>query len=281
MGRESRHNATVALVFHRRRCFADGDAWRARSAEPGIDHMKGTPNPARVATEDAIWDTVAEAGRIAGTEIRAGQFPIDDAGQFNWMRCRAMSDIFLPGPITGRHSATGATKSCGDRRKTGTDSCGYQAIRPGRSTPTARRGTFAPKSSGGQSLSEPAARRGVSPSMPVSGPRRPAPSSACRFGPACVIASGSPAYPMCRSWRIREKGALSQKKIPESCPYYSPSVTLTSITWMTLLARTAQAPLMCHHRVSASVSETDITRSDLHSRPYRLRHLYSATSLQG
>ena len=53
--------ALSRLMSHRRRRFADGDEWRAHPAEPGIDRMKGKPDPLGVATEGAIRGTVAEA----------------------------------------------------------------------------------------------------------------------------------------------------------------------------------------------------------------------------
>ena len=69
--------ALSRLMSHRRR-FADGDEWRAHPAEPGIDRMKGKPDPLGVATEGAVRSTIAGAGRIAGTVVTG-----DDAGHFN------------------------------------------------------------------------------------------------------------------------------------------------------------------------------------------------------
>ncbi len=63
---------------HERRRFGDGDGWRARPEALGIAGMTVSPDPVRIATEGALWGTIRDAGRIAGTVI-----PVDDAGQFN------------------------------------------------------------------------------------------------------------------------------------------------------------------------------------------------------
>ena len=66
------------LASHRQRRFANGDEWRAHLAALGIVEMKTLPDPVKIATQGALWGTICEAGRIAGTVI-----PGDDAGQFN------------------------------------------------------------------------------------------------------------------------------------------------------------------------------------------------------
>ncbi len=68
--------AVALLAGHERRRFGDG--WRAHLEALGIAGMTVSPDPARIATEGALWGTVRDAGRIAGTVI-----PVDDAGQFN------------------------------------------------------------------------------------------------------------------------------------------------------------------------------------------------------
>lgn len=66
------------LSAHRQRRFGDGDQWRAHLEALGIAAMKVAPNPARIASEGALWGAIAEGGRIAGTVVLS-----DDAGQFN------------------------------------------------------------------------------------------------------------------------------------------------------------------------------------------------------
>ena len=72
----------MRFISHRRWHLADGDEWRAHPAEPGIDRMKVTPDPLGIATEGAIWGTVAGDGRIAGIMVTgdaAGQSSVGDA----------------------------------------------------------------------------------------------------------------------------------------------------------------------------------------------------------
>ncbi len=66
------------LAGHERRRFGDADGWQAHLEALGIAGMTVSPDPAKIATEGALWGTVRDAGRIAGTVI-----PVDDAGQFN------------------------------------------------------------------------------------------------------------------------------------------------------------------------------------------------------
>ena len=70
--------AVALLAGHERRRFGDGDGWRAHLEALGIAGMTVSPDPAKIATEGALWGTIRDAGRIAGTVI-----PVDDAGQFN------------------------------------------------------------------------------------------------------------------------------------------------------------------------------------------------------
>jgi len=65
----------VRLASHGRRRFSDSDEWRAHLEALGIAGMK---NPVKGATEGALWGTICDGGRIAGTVILS-----DDAGQFN------------------------------------------------------------------------------------------------------------------------------------------------------------------------------------------------------
>ncbi|MCY4463203.1 MAG: hypothetical protein OXC26_22805, partial [Albidovulum sp.] len=63
------------LASHGQRRFSGGDEWQAHLEALGIAGMK---NRAKVATEAALWGTICDGGRIAGTVILS-----DDAGQFN------------------------------------------------------------------------------------------------------------------------------------------------------------------------------------------------------
>ena len=63
------------LASHGQRRFSGGDEWRAHLEALGIAGMK---NRAKVATEAALWGTICDGGRIAGTVILS-----DDAGQFD------------------------------------------------------------------------------------------------------------------------------------------------------------------------------------------------------
>ncbi len=63
------------LASHGRRRFSGGDEWRAHLEALGIAGMK---NPVKGTAEGALWGTICDGGRIAGTVILS-----DDAGQFN------------------------------------------------------------------------------------------------------------------------------------------------------------------------------------------------------
>ncbi len=63
------------LASHGQRHFGSGDEWRAHLEALGI---AGRKNQVKVATEGALWGTISDGGRIAGTVILS-----DDAGQFN------------------------------------------------------------------------------------------------------------------------------------------------------------------------------------------------------
>ncbi len=63
------------LASHGQRRFGSGDEWRAHLEALGI---AGKKNQVKVATEGALWGTISDGGRIAGTVILS-----DDAGQFN------------------------------------------------------------------------------------------------------------------------------------------------------------------------------------------------------
>ncbi len=58
--------------------FTDEGAWTAHLGELGITALKVHPNPARIATEGALWGSVVEHGFLKDAVIVS-----DDAGQFN------------------------------------------------------------------------------------------------------------------------------------------------------------------------------------------------------
>ncbi|HEX3486575.1 MAG TPA: transposase, partial [Micropepsaceae bacterium] len=68
----------ACLAAHPARHFADETAWNAHLATLGIRDLDVTPNPARVATEGALWGSIKEHGFLSQTVIVS-----DDAGQFN------------------------------------------------------------------------------------------------------------------------------------------------------------------------------------------------------
>jgi len=65
------------LAAHPAKVFADEEAWRAHLAALGIDRLAVAPDPARIATEGALWGAIRRRGLLAGTVIVS-----DDAGQF-------------------------------------------------------------------------------------------------------------------------------------------------------------------------------------------------------
>ncbi|MGD0635930.1 MAG: transposase [Beijerinckiaceae bacterium] len=66
------------LAAHPARHFADETAWSAHLASLGIRDLDVTPNPARVATEGALWGSIKEHGFLSQAVIVS-----DDTGQFN------------------------------------------------------------------------------------------------------------------------------------------------------------------------------------------------------
>jgi hypothetical protein len=66
------------LATHEQRRFADQAAWQRHLERLGITALEVTPEPARVATEGALWGAVAEHGFLNEAVIVS-----DDAGQFN------------------------------------------------------------------------------------------------------------------------------------------------------------------------------------------------------
>jgi hypothetical protein len=66
------------LAAHERRQFADQVAWQDHLQRLGISALQVAPDPARVATEGALWGAVAEHGFLHEAVIVS-----DDAGQFN------------------------------------------------------------------------------------------------------------------------------------------------------------------------------------------------------
>jgi hypothetical protein len=66
------------LAAHERRQFADQAAWQDHLQRLGISALQVAPDPARVATEGALWGAVAEHGFLHEAVIVS-----DDAGQFN------------------------------------------------------------------------------------------------------------------------------------------------------------------------------------------------------
>ena len=66
------------LATHRQRQFADQAAWQRHLQQLGITALQVTPDPARLATEGALWGAVVEHGFLNEAVVVS-----DDAGQFN------------------------------------------------------------------------------------------------------------------------------------------------------------------------------------------------------
>jgi hypothetical protein len=66
------------LAGHATKRFADRDGWMAHLDGLGIAALKVHPDPIKVATEGAMWGSIAAHGRLQDTVIVS-----DDAGQFN------------------------------------------------------------------------------------------------------------------------------------------------------------------------------------------------------
>jgi len=66
------------LATHKRRQFADKQAWTQHLECLGIAGLAVTPDPVRVATEGALWGAVNAHGFLCEAVVVS-----DDAGQFN------------------------------------------------------------------------------------------------------------------------------------------------------------------------------------------------------
>jgi Transposase IS66 family len=69
------------LAAHTKKSFADRKAWMAHLESLGITALAVTPDPVRVATEGALWGSIAAQGLLDGTVIvsdGAGQFDVAD-----------------------------------------------------------------------------------------------------------------------------------------------------------------------------------------------------------
>ena len=66
------------LATHKRRQFADEQAWMQHLEHLGIAGLAVTPDPVRVATEGALWGAVNAHGFLCEAVVVS-----DDAGQFN------------------------------------------------------------------------------------------------------------------------------------------------------------------------------------------------------
>jgi len=67
----------AVLEAHPTRRFGDEAAWQAHLETLGIDRLKVTPDPVRIATEGATWGAIRAHGLLPDTVIVS-----DDAGQF-------------------------------------------------------------------------------------------------------------------------------------------------------------------------------------------------------
>ena len=72
----------MRLAAAGRRRFADAAAWQAHLEALAIPSRAGHPDPRRIATEGALWGSIAEHGRLADTVVLS-----DDAAQFDLTQC--------------------------------------------------------------------------------------------------------------------------------------------------------------------------------------------------
>jgi hypothetical protein len=78
-GKRRRSLSVIALlVEHESKRFADQAAWTVHLEGLGITALKVHPDPVKIATEGALWGSVAAHGLLRDTVIVS-----DDAGQFN------------------------------------------------------------------------------------------------------------------------------------------------------------------------------------------------------
>src|SRR5262245_36134614 len=66
------------LAAHTKKSFADRDTWMAHLKQLGITELEANPDPVRVATEGALWGSIAAQRLLDGTVIVS-----DGAGQFD------------------------------------------------------------------------------------------------------------------------------------------------------------------------------------------------------
>ncbi len=80
-GRDLSGASIAALAAHPTKRFADGGTWQAHLQALGLDQLKVTPDPMKIATEGALWGAVRSHGLLADTVIvsdGAGQFRLAD-----------------------------------------------------------------------------------------------------------------------------------------------------------------------------------------------------------
>ena len=92
------HGVIDALSGAKVREFGGDAEWRAHLTALGITEMKVAPNPARVASEAALWGAIQAEGRLVGAVILS-----DDAGQFRvgdhalcWVHAERLVHKLLP-----------------------------------------------------------------------------------------------------------------------------------------------------------------------------------------
>jgi len=92
------HGVIDALSGAEIREFGGDAEWRAHLTALGITEMKVAPNPARVASEAALWGAIQAEGRLVGAVILS-----DDAGQFRvgdhalcWVHAERLVHKLLP-----------------------------------------------------------------------------------------------------------------------------------------------------------------------------------------
>jgi hypothetical protein len=92
------------------RSFADHAAWTAHLEQLGIAGMAGSLGPARIATEGALWGSIAGHGLLRDAVILS-----DDAGQFDVGRhalCSVHAERLCIGSTPSRRRSTPRSSTC-------------------------------------------------------------------------------------------------------------------------------------------------------------------------
>jgi hypothetical protein len=97
-GRSLAGPVIAQLAAHPTRSFADEEAWRVHLAALGIDQLKVTPDPVKIATEGALWGSIRAHDLLTDTVIvsdGAGQFRLQDHA-LCWVHAERLVHKLIP-----------------------------------------------------------------------------------------------------------------------------------------------------------------------------------------